>query len=186
MRAVHPGSSIGAARWTRAVLAAAIVALWVACSTQRTTRPAPGVPAPSLNVVLDDMNGHPVNLASFKGHPLIVNFWATWCPPCKAEIPWFVDLEKRYKDQGLTILGVSVDDAPKDIQTFAAENKVNYPMLVGDKHDDFKKAFEAVDYIPVSWLIRADGTVLTKAQGIHPQAWFEDQVKTLVRDQAHD
>jgi thiol-disulfide isomerase/thioredoxin len=167
------------------VVAAAVVAVWAACSLQQETTPVKGTPAPSMQITLKDMTGRDVTLASYTGRPVLLNFWATWCPPCKAEIPWFVALQSEYKDK-LAVLGVSVDDTPEDIRTFSTEYKINYPLLVGDKHDDFKKAFDADDVIPVSWLIRADGTVQTKVQGIHPQDWFEAQVKTLVSNEIHD
>ncbi len=81
------------------------------------------------------------------------------------------------------MLGVSVDDEAADIRKFATEYKVNYPLLVGRGHDDLITVYQAGDVIPISWLIRADGTVATKVQGIHPgedpKAWFETQLQTL-------
>ena len=100
------------------------------------------------------MAGKDVRLADFKGRPMIINFWATWCPPCKAEIPGFVELVDQYKDQQFTVLGISTDDSPPDLQKFAAEYKMNYPVLVGLGHDDLLEAYEASMAIPVSWLIR--------------------------------
>jgi len=133
-----------------------------------------------MDFVLNDADGATVRLADFKGRPILLNFWATWCPPCKAEIPSFVELANEYKKQNLLVLGVSVDDPAADIKKFAADYKVNYPLLLGKGHDDLLQAYDAADVIPISWLIRPDGTVLAKVQGVHTKDWFETQVKALV------
>jgi thiol-disulfide isomerase/thioredoxin len=138
--------------------------------------------AANLHYVLKDMNGQDVNLESFKGRPILLNFWATWCGPCKAEIPWFVDFAEKYKDQRLAVIGVSIDDSAEDMRAFAAKYKVNYPLLVGQPHRDLRVEYEANELIPISWLIRADGTILDKAQGIHPREWFEANLKTMFAD----
>jgi hypothetical protein len=77
------------------------------------------------------------------------------------------------------VVGISVDDTPEDIRAFAEEYKVNYPMLVGLGHDDLRQAYDAEAIIPVSWLIKSDGTVFAKAAGIHSKEWFEDKIKAL-------
>jgi cytochrome c biogenesis protein CcmG/thiol:disulfide interchange protein DsbE len=140
-----------------------------------------GGQAAKLDFVLDDMNGHEVQLASYKGRPILLDFWATWCGPCKTEIPWFIEFADQYKSQNLAVLGVSVDDAPEDIRAFASARKVNYPLLVGEPHRDLRVAYEAMDVIPVSWLIRRDGTVLAKAEGMHPKEWFQANLDALVK-----
>ena len=165
-------------RWLRAVAVAIVVGAWPACSNS-PAREIPSAGVPSLDFVLKDMNGKDVRLADFKGRPVLVNFWATWCPPCKAEIPWFVEFTEKYKDQNLTVLGISVDDPPEEIRKFAAENKINYQLLVGDGQNDLKAAYDAEVVIPVSWLIKKDGTLVAKAQGIHAKEWFEANIKLL-------
>ena len=86
-----------------------------------------------LDFVVKDMNGADVKLADYKGKVVMLNFWATWCGPCKVEIPMFIDLQQRYGSQGLAFLGISVDDAPEQLQPFAQEYKMNYPVLIGDR-----------------------------------------------------
>jgi peroxiredoxin len=139
-------------------------------------------PAANLDFVLKDMNGQDVRLADFKGRPILINFWATWCPPCKAEIPWFVDMANQYKAQNLAVVGISIDDTAEDIRAFATQYKVNYPMLVGSGHDDLIAAYEAGLVVPVSWLIKADGTVLEKVKGMHGREWFNERVQALFVD----
>lgn len=137
-----------------------------------------GKPA-KLNFTLTDMNGATVALASFKGRPLIINFWATWCPPCKAEIPWFIEFKQQYAAQGLEILGVSIDDPAPELKTFSAEYKMNYPVLLGLGQDKMLEAYEAEVSVPVTWFIKKDGTVQGRTIGINTREFFENQIKAL-------
>jgi len=170
-------------RWVRAGAVALAVAAWPACAMDTDRTPpavaTPGAETARFDFKLKDMNGNDVDLADYKGRPVIVNFWATWCGPCKLEIPAFVDLVNKYKDKNFTVLGISVDDSPEDLQKFAAEYKMNYPVLVGLGHDDLQEAYEATFAVPVSWFIRADGTVALKHAGTQTPEWFEAQVKAL-------
>ena len=166
--------------WTHALVTALLVAALPGCA--RKPREVPSAGTPSLDFVLTDMDGKRVDLASFKGRPILINFWATWCPPCKAEIPWFVEFAEKYKADKLAVIGISVDDKPDEIRKYAADEKINYPMLVGDGQAELKAAFDAEAIIPVSWLIKADGTLMAKAQGIHAKEWFETNIQQLVRE----
>ena len=164
-------------RWLRAAIVAVMLGAWPACN-RNSTGPDEHATAP-LDFVLDSVDGTKVNLADFKGRPLVINFWATWCGPCKQEVPWFVEFAEKYKDQGLTIVGISVDDTAEDIQAFSEEYGVNYPMLIGLGRDDVAKAYDALMAIPVTWLIRPDGSVHTKVTGIHGKDWFDQQIQEL-------
>ena len=169
-------------RWMLAVVAAAAIAVWPVWLSTKTTTPAGSEAgdAANLDFTLKDMNGADVHLADFRGRPVILNFWATWCGPCKAEIPALVALAERYKSRHLTVLGVSVDDTPEDLRQFAAEYKMNYPVLVGQGHDTFKDTYDALRVVPVTWFIRADGTIYRKHQGPATREWFEEQVKGML------
>jgi peroxiredoxin len=158
------------------VCVAAALAAWPACN--RNAAP-PDSQRANLDFVLKGVDGQDVRLADFRGKPLLVNFWATWCGPCKAEVPWFVEFAEKYKAQGFKVVGVSVDDPPEDIKTFAAQFKINYTLLVGRDRQDIAKAYDAEQVIPVSWLIRSDGTVQTKVTGIHGRDWFEQQILAM-------
>lgn len=170
-----------AGRWARAALVAAAVAAWpAACAQDEMSRDAgPAAEPAKLGFVLKDIAGKDVRLADFKGRPMVVNFWATWCSPCKAEIPGFIDLVNKYQEQDFTVLGISIDDAPADLARFAAQYRINYPILVGLGHDDLLAAYEATFSVPVSWLIRRDGTVYAKKMGVGTKEWFESQIKAL-------
>lgn len=170
---------------------AVLVAWWPACNRNAVDphdvvdiagEPVAADPtgtAANLEFTLKDVAGADVNLASFKGKPLLVNMWATWCGPCKAEIPWLVELAAKYKDQGFTVVGISTDDTAEEIQKFAKQYNVTYPMLVGKDRADVSKAFGADLVLPVTWLIKRDGTVHTKVTGIHGKDWFDKNIQEL-------
>ena len=138
-----------------------------------------GKPA-DLSFKLKDMNGATVELASFKGRPLVVNFWATWCPPCKLEIPWFIEFKQKFGAQGLEILGVSIDDPAAELKTFSAEYKMNYPVLMGLDQEKLLAAYEAEVTVPVTWFIKKDGTVLGRTVGINTRQYFESQIQAII------
>ena len=139
---------------------------------------ATGKPAP-LHFTLKDMNGADVKLASFKGKVILVNFWATWCGPCKAEIPSLVELQQQY-GKDLVILGVSVDDPVEKMRPYAAQYKINYPLLVGDGREDVQDAFGPLAGIPVSVIIGRDGRIAKKHSGIATKSQFEREIKALL------
>jgi thiol-disulfide isomerase/thioredoxin len=135
-------------------------------------------PAP-LDFTIKDMHGVDVKLASFKGKVILLNFWATWCGPCKAEIPGFVELQKQYGSE-LVVLGLSVDDTVDKLKPYAAQYKINYPILVGLGREDVQDAFGPMWGIPVSFLIGRDGRICKKHMGIAPKAVFEREIKALL------
>ena len=139
---------------------------------------AVGRPA-NLQISLKDMNGADVAFSSFKGKVILLNFWATWCAPCKAEIPHFVDLQKQYAND-LQILGVSVDDSPADVKPYAAQYKMNYPVLIGLNRDDVDKAYGPFLGIPQTFIISRDGTICRKHAGFASQEKFEQEIKALL------
>jgi len=128
---------------------------------------------------LKDMEGKEVQLASFKGKVVLLNFWATWCGPCKAEIPGFVELQEKYKDK-LTIVGYSVDDPADKAKAFAAEYKMNYPILLGEGREDVQDAYGPIWGIPASFIISKDGKVCRRHMGIAPKAVFEKELVALM------
>lgn len=133
-----------------------------------------------LDLKLKDMNGADVNLADFKGRPMLINFWATWCPPCLEEIPYFVELVDKYRDDGLVVLGISTDDTPDQLKPYAANLKMNYPVLVGLNEPDVERAFGAMWAIPVTVFVKKDGNVCKEHRGTQTKEFFEQHVKALL------
>jgi peroxiredoxin len=125
---------------------------------------------------LASLGGQNVKLSSYRGKAVLLNFWATWCAPCKIEMPWFVDLYKQYQPQGLEIVGVAMDDSGKDeIERFAKEMKVNYTVLQGtEKVGD---AYGGVEFLPETFIIDRNGKIVKTLFGIHSESDFEDGIK---------
>jgi thiol-disulfide isomerase/thioredoxin len=132
-----------------------------------------------LDFQLKDMKGVDVKRDSFKGKVILLNFWATWCGPCKAEIPSLVELQEKYADD-LVVLGFSVDDPAEKMKPYAEEYKVNYPLLVGNGREDVQNAFGPLLGIPVSVIIGRDGIIAKKHTGIGTMEQFEREIKALL------
>ena len=133
-----------------------------------------------LNFTVKDMSGKNVSLSAFKGKVILLDFWATWCPPCKAEIPGFVELQDTYGSQGLQVLGVSVDDPIEKLKPFADEFKMNYPVLVGLGRDDLQDAYGPMWGIPTTFLISRDGRICRKHSGLVGKDRYEKDIKALL------
>ena len=132
-----------------------------------------------LDFTMKDLDGKEVSLTSYKGKVILLNFWATWCGPCKAEIPGFVELQAKYKND-LVVVGYSVDDEAPKARAFATEYKMNYPILLGEGREDVQDAYGPIWGIPASFIISRDGKVCKKHLGIAPKAVFEREIKALL------
>jgi peroxiredoxin len=131
-------------------------------------------PAPDFS--LESLDGKTMRLSDLRGKAVLLNFWATWCGPCKIEMPWFVDLQNQYGSQGLQIVGVAMDDASKeDIGKFAKDMGVNYPILIGK--ESVGDQYGGVPALPESFLISRDGKIVDKIVGLRGKAEIEDAVK---------
>ena len=129
--------------------------------------------------ILTDLQGHTVKLSDLRGKAVVLNFWATWCPPCKEEIPWFVDLQKRYGSQGLQVIGISMDDGDqKEVAKFAAENGMNYPVLIGK--ETVAQQYGGIDYLPTTFYIDRNGVVVTRVFGEPARGELEQNVKRVI------
>jgi thiol-disulfide isomerase/thioredoxin len=135
--------------------------------------------AAAPDFTLDSIDGKPVRLSDFRGKPVVLNFWATWCGPCKIEMPWFVDFQKQYGPAGVQFLGVAMDDAStKDIADFASSMKVNYPILIGK--ESVGDAYGGVQFLPETFYIDRNGKVVDKAFGLKGRREIEDDIKKIV------
>ncbi len=148
------------------------------------TSPLVGKPAP--NFTLTTLSGKKVSLADYKGKAVQLNFWATWCAPCKIETPWLIDLEKQYSAQGFEILGVSFDDLDKDDAKLLAKDKaeiargveqlkIPYPVLLDG--DSIAKAYGDTDVYPTSYFIDKSGTVVAASFGLTSKSDLEDNIR---------
>lgn len=164
------------------VIAAVALMLWVGVRQSRKDGSAlsgggalaeVGKPAPDFE--LSTLDGKSVHLSDYRGQAVVLNFWATWCEPCKIEMPWLVDLQKQYGPQGLQIVGVAMDDAGRDaIQKFAQQMGVNYVVLqgknaVGDEY--------GAQFYPSTFYIDRNGKVTNKVIGLVSKSEIEDNIK---------
>jgi peroxiredoxin len=133
-----------------------------------------------LSFKVKDMNGKEVSLAALKGKVILLDFWATWCGPCKVEIPGFVELQTKYKDQGLQVLGFSVDDPVEKLKPFATQYKMNYPVLVGRDRNDVQDAYGPLWGIPTTVVIGRDGKICKRHMGMATKEQFEKEIKALL------
>lgn len=137
--------------------------------------PAIGSIAPefSLKSVPD---GQTVTLSSLRGKAVVVNFWATWCGPCKIEMPWLVDLQKKYGDQGLQIVGITKDDSDEaTIAKFTKKMGVNYTILVGNQQ--VQDSYGGISGLPTSFFLNRSGKIVHEIVGLDSESKFEDAIK---------
>jgi cytochrome c biogenesis protein CcmG/thiol:disulfide interchange protein DsbE len=137
---------------------------------------------------LEDLSGRKVSLDSYKGKAVLINFWATWCGPCKIETPWLIELRNKYASQGFEILGISTegDDLNKDdkagwakdkaaIAKFVSEEKVPYPILIDG--DSLSQAYGGLDAMPTSFFVDRKGTVVAAQMGLTSESDIESNIK---------
>lgn len=161
------------------ILSAAILSLFSLSKVGADNAPgSEGSVAPVWK--LQDLNGKTVGSDDFKGKVVILDFWATWCPPCRAEIPGLIDLQKAYGKQGLMVVGVSVDQGGTDvIKPFVEKFGMNYPVLVAD--DKVQQAFGGFDAIPVTLVIDRQGRIVKRHLGLTEKDEFEAEIKPLLK-----
>jgi cytochrome c biogenesis protein CcmG/thiol:disulfide interchange protein DsbE len=134
-------------------------------------------PAPDWK--LQDLDGKTVKLSDYKGKVVILDFWATWCPPCRAEIPHFIELQKQYGAQGLVIIGMSLDEGgAKVVSDFAKAKEINYPVVIGTQ--DIATAYGGIEAIPTTFIIDAKGNIVNKYIGLTDKDVFEGEIKKLL------
>jgi thiol-disulfide isomerase/thioredoxin len=135
-------------------------------------------PQPMPAFLVNDLDGNPVSTAAWKGKVVFINFWATWCPPCRAEIPVLIDLANRYKDR-LQVVGVSVDDGdPAEVKQFAKQAGINYPIVMADRA--IVAEYGGVAALPTLFVVNPDGNVVQKHEGLFSNALYEAEVRLLL------
>jgi peroxiredoxin len=159
--------------------AVALVAmcLFLACHTTRP--PQLGQPAPDFT--LTDSTGSPIKLSAYKGKVVLLDFWATWCHGCKVEIPWYVEFQNKYRDDGLTAIGVSMDDDGwKSVKPFLKEHQLSYPVVIGNQ--DLANRYGGLTSLPMTLLIDRSGKIAESHAGVVDKDAFENKIKALLHE----
>ncbi|MGH7994493.1 MAG: TlpA family protein disulfide reductase [Limisphaerales bacterium] len=128
---------------------------------------------------LKDVDGKTVRSTDFKGKVVILDFWATWCGPCRAEIPDFIVLQKQYEKQGLVVVGLSVDEAGAEVvKPFAQKLGMNYPVVLADEKT--QEAFGGIEAVPTTFIIDREGRIVKVHMGFADKDEFENEIKPLL------
>jgi thiol-disulfide isomerase/thioredoxin len=128
--------------------------------------------------LVNDLDGNVVSTAALRGKVVLINFWATWCPPCREEIPELIDLANRYKD-GLQVVGISMDDADaSQVKDFATRMGMNYPIVMGGR--EIITPYGGVPGLPTTYVINRDGRIVQKHVGLYPTFIYEDEIRALL------
>ena len=183
-------------RWAIAIVGALALALltlpadpWpsldqIAAATGLAPSAGAGCPAnakpANLNFTLKDLNNKDVKLSAFKGKVILLDFWATWCGPCKIEIPWFIEFQNKYGKSGLEVIGIVTEDTADKARPFAAQWKMNYTILQGNERDDVDDAFGPMFGLPVTVVISREGKICGKHVGLAGKDAFEKEIKSLL------
>jgi len=128
---------------------------------------------------LPDLNGGQLSLSTYRGKVVLLDFWATWCVPCREEIPHFVDMQNQYRDQGLQIIGVSMDDGPEPVRDFYSHFKMNYPVVMGNAR--IGELYGGVLGLPIAYVIGRNGRIYAKHIGATGIPIFEKEIVPLLQ-----
>jgi len=140
---------------------------------------AEGTLAPDFS--LRQLTGQELSLSRYQGKVVLLDFWATWCDPCREEIPHFVELQNRYGGQGLQIIGVSMDDGPEPVRDFCQRFKMNYPVVMGNAK--IGELYGGVLGLPIAFVIARDGRIFAKHAGATGIPVFEKEIQMLLQSQ---
>lgn len=137
---------------------------------------------PSIDFALKDSTGKVQRLSDYRGKVVMVNFWATWCAPCKIEIPWFVEFQSKYRGADFAVLGISMDEDGWDsVRPYMKDHNFDYPIVIGD--DAVGKLFGQIDDLPTTFLIDRDGQIVKKHVGLISKGAYEEEIGALLKGQ---
>lgn len=132
----------------------------------------------NYDFTLHGPGGETVRLADYEGKVVLLNFWGTWCPPCRVEVPAFVDVQEAYRDRGFVIIGVAVEDTAEAVKSFASEMKINYPIAMSQ--ENFENAYGPIYGLPLSYFIARDGSICRKHFGELTKERVEREIAGLL------
>jgi peroxiredoxin len=136
-------------------------------------------PASAPDFALPDAEGNEIKLSDLKGKVVLLNFWATWCGPCKIEMPWFVEFQRDYKDKGFAVVAVSLDEEGwAVVKPFAEDLKLNFPVVVGD--DELADKFGGIAALPTTFIIDKEGKITAKHTGLVSKSDYKDEIESLL------
>jgi peroxiredoxin len=172
-----------------APILALFATLWGCGTSQLATKPADPGPAglkdpaqrkPAPDFSLKDVNGATVTLADYTGKVVLINFWATWCTPCRAEMPWFAEFERTYKDRGFAVLGLSLDEAGWDaVKPYLDEHKeIAYRIMIADELT--AERYGGVESLPTSFIIDREGRIASIHTGLVSKSTYKKEIEELL------
>jgi len=173
----------------RGALASVVLLLLAGCSQQPSLKRPPvkeeSKRQAAPDFALKDVNGTTVHLSDYRGKVVLLDFWATWCGPCKMEIPWFMEFERKYKDRGFAVLGVSMDDDGwPTVKPFIKDIGMNYRVVLGN--DQTGDLYGGIEALPTAFLIDRQGRVAIEHVGLSSRREFEDGIENLLESIAGD
>lgn len=139
-------------------------------------------PKPAPDVDMTTLDGETINLSDQTGKVVLVNFWATWCAPCRKEIPDLIDLYSEYKSEGLLIVGVSTDEDGRSVVTpFVEKESINYP-IVTDTSKTIQSQFDSMYGLPTTYVVNPQGEIVRRILGVFPTEEMTPKLETMLQD----